>query len=83
MADWKWVGSMRDPFVFIDVAGRVLDGDLPAHSTVNFGLNLSIARVAPADLRFRVANAFDRHYSEVKGFPALGRSLSVGLTWNP
>lgn len=83
MADWKWVGSMRDPFVFIDAAGRVLDGDTPGHATLNFGLNLSIARWAPADLRFRLANALDREYFEVKGFPALGRALTVGLTWNP
>ena len=83
MADWKWVDSMLDPFVFIDVTGSVLDGDVPGHPTLNFGLNLSLARWAPADLRFRLANALDREYSEVKGFPALGRALTVGMTWTP
>jgi len=83
LADWWWSASMLDPFVFVDAEGRVQDGDTPERSAVDFGLNASLARWIPADLRLRLENALDRKYADVKGFPARGREFRVGLTVNP
>ena len=46
-------------------------------------MNASLSRWSPADVRLRVDKALDRLYSDVKGFPALGRAFRVGLTVNP
>ena len=83
LADFWWSASMLDPFVFVDADGRVLAGDTPERASLDLGLNASLTRWIPADLRLRVDNALDRRYSDVKGFPALGRSFRVGLTVNP
>jgi len=83
LADFWWSASMLDPFVFIDADGRILSGDTPERASLDLGLNASLKRWIPADLRFRVENALDRKYSDVKGFPALGRAFRVGLTVNP
>lgn len=82
-ADWWWAGSMRDPFVFVDAEGRVLDGDTPGRAVLDLGANISLTRWLPADLRLRVGNALDRKYFDVKGFPARARALTVGVTVNP
>lgn len=83
MADWWWSASMLDPFVFIDADGRVLDGDTPERSSLDLGLNASLKRWIPADVRLRLENALDRKYADVKGFPARGRAFRVGVTVNP
>jgi len=83
MADWWWTASMLDPFVFIDAEGRVLDGDTPERSSLDLGVNASLSRWIPADLRVRLENALDRKYADVKGFPAARRAFRVGLTVNP
>ena len=83
LADFWWSASMLDPFVFIDADGRILSGDTPERASLDLGLNASLKRWIPADLRFRVENTLDRKYSDVKGFPALGRAFRVGLTVNP
>ena len=83
LADFWWSASMLDPFVFIDADGRILSGDTPERASMDLGVNASLARFFPADLRVRVENALDRKYSDVKGFPALGRAFRVGLTVNP
>ena len=83
VADFWWSASMLDPFVFVDVDGHVLSGDTPERASLDLGANASLARWMPAELRLRVENALDRRYSDVKGFPALGREFRVGLTVNP
>ena len=83
VADFWWSASMLDPFVFVDADGRVLSGDTPERSSLDLGVNASLARWAPAELRLRVENALDRRFSDVKGFPALGREVRIGLTVNP
>jgi len=83
LADFWWSATMLDPFVFVDADGRVLSGDTPERASLDLGVNASLGRWIPADLRVRVVNALDRRYSDVKGFPALGREFRVGLTLNP
>ena len=83
LADFWWSASMLDPFVFVDADGKILAGDTPERASLDLGVNASLTRWIPADLRLRVENALDRKYSDVKGFPALGRSFRVGLTVNP
>jgi vitamin B12 transporter len=83
LADFWWSASMLDPFVFVDADGRILSGDTPERASLDLGVNASLARWIPADMRLRVENALDRRYSDVKGFPDLGRSFRVGLTVNP
>jgi vitamin B12 transporter len=83
VADFWWSASMLDPFVFVDADGRVLSGDTPERSSLDLGINASLARWAPVELRLRVENALDRQYADVKGFPTLGRAFRVGVTANP
>jgi vitamin B12 transporter len=83
IADWWWSASMLDPFVFVGADGRVLDGDTPERAALDLGVNASLARWIPADLRVRLENVLDRRYADVKGFPARGRAIRVGLTLNP
>jgi outer membrane cobalamin receptor len=83
LADFWWSASMLDPIVFVDADGRVLSGNTPERASLDLGVNASLARWIPADLRVRVDNALDRRYSDVKGFPVLGRSFRLGLTVNP
>jgi len=83
LADFWWSASMLDPFVFVDADGTVLSGDVPERASLDLGVNASLSRWVPADLRVRVENVLDRRYSDVKGFPALGRAFRVGLTVNP
>ena len=83
IADWWWSASMLDPFVFVDADGRVQDGDTPERAALDLGLNASLRRWVPAEVRFRLENALDRKYADVKGFPARGREFRMGLTVNP
>jgi len=83
VADFWWSASMLDPFVFVDADGHVLRGDTPERASLDLGVNASLARWIPAEIRLRVENALDRKYSDVKGFPALERAFRVGLAVNP
>src|SRR6267142_2337874 len=83
MADWWWTASMLDPFVFIDTDGHVLAGDTPERASLDLGVNASLSRWMPADLRLRLESALDRKFADVKGFPAARRAFRVGLTVNP
>jgi len=80
---WRWVDSVLDPFNFIDASGRVLDGDNPGYAALDLGALVTLRRWAPLELNARVSNVLDREYSEVKGFPALGRAATVGVTFTP
>jgi vitamin B12 transporter len=80
-AGLRWVDSTVDPFDFIDAGGRLLAGDTPGYASLDLGGAVSLARWVPAEARLRVSNALDREYSEVKGYPALGRTIMVGLAY--
>lgn len=77
-AGWRWSDSFRDPFNFVDVNGDYLDGDTPGYASADFGATVSPAKW-PIALRARLENAFDRRITEVKGLPARGRSLTLGI----
>jgi vitamin B12 transporter len=80
-ASLRWVDSMRDPFDFTAADGRRLEGDTPGYASLDLSAAASLARWIPAEARLRVVNALDRRYSEVKGYPAPGRTASVGLAY--
>jgi outer membrane receptor for ferrienterochelin and colicin len=82
LADWRWNGSFRDPFEFVDASGRLLRGDTPGYAALDVGATLAPARW-PVGLRARVDNALDRRISEVKGLPSRGRSLTLGVDFRP
>ncbi len=77
----RWVDSTVDPFDFTDARGRRLTGDTPGYAALDLGAVGSLARWVPAEARLRVMNALDRDYSEVKGYPAPGRTVMVGLAY--
>lgn len=77
-AGWRWSDSFRDPFDFVDVNGRYLDGDTPGYAATDLGVVVAPARW-PVALRARIDNAFDRRITEVKGLPARGRALTLGV----
>jgi vitamin B12 transporter len=77
---WRWVDPVRDPFDFVDVEGNALRGDTPGYAALDLGAIVSLTAWLPAKAIVRVMNALDRDYSEVKGFPAPGRAVTVGLT---
>jgi len=76
-----WSDSMVDPFAFVDTDGRFRSGDTPAYTALDLGAAASLGRWIPAEARVRVGNALDRRYEEVKGFPAPGRWVTVGLAY--
>jgi outer membrane receptor protein involved in Fe transport len=80
-ASLRWVDSMLDPFDFVAPDGRMLDGDNPGYACLDLGVMAALAHWIPAEARVRVVNALDRDYSEVKGYPALGRTVIVGLSY--
>jgi outer membrane receptor protein involved in Fe transport len=82
-AAWRWVDPVGDPFTFVDLEGRLLSGDTPGYAALDLGATLPLPRGMPATARLHVANVLDRAYSEVKGYPAQGRAVSVGLTVRP
>jgi vitamin B12 transporter len=79
-AAWRWVDSVLDPFDFVAADGRLLAGPTPGYAVLDLGGSLSLSRYAPVELSLRVDNALDRAYSEVKGYPARGRALTLGLS---
>jgi vitamin B12 transporter len=80
-ASLRWVDSMLDPFDFVASDGRTLDGDNPGYASLDLGVMAALAHWIPAEARVRVVNALDRDYSEVKGYPAPGRTVIVGLSY--
>ncbi len=82
-ATWRWVTATRDPFAFVDESGRLLSGDTPGYATLEIGASVPLPRRIPASAQVRLSNVLDRAYSEVRGFPAQGRALTVGLTLRP
>lgn len=82
-AAWRWTDSLLDPFTFVDLSGRLLSGDTPGYAALDLGATLPLPRSIPVAARVRVSNALDRAYSEVKGYPAEGRAITVGLTVRP
>ncbi len=82
-AAWRWSDSMLDPFTFVGLDGRLLSGDTPGYAALDLGATLPLPRGVPATAQVRVSNALDRAYSEVKGYPAEGRAVTVGLTVRP
>jgi vitamin B12 transporter len=79
---WRWSDSFRDPFDFVDVSGRYLDGDTPGYAALDLGAAITPPRW-PVALHVRLDNALDRGILEVKGLPARGRAFSVGLDVTP
>jgi len=79
---WRWSDSFRDPFNFVGVSGRFLDGDTPGYAALDIGAAVTPARW-PVALHLRLDNALDRDIAEVKGLPARGRAFSVGLDVTP
>ena len=80
-ASLQWTDSMRDPFDFVDTEGRFLNGDTPGYASLDLGATASLARWIPAEARVRLTNALDRRYQEVKGYPAPGRRITVGIAY--
>lgn len=78
----RWTDSMADPFDFMDAPGRLLQGDTPGWTALDVGATASLARWVPVEARLRVTNALDRRYQEVKGYPAPGRRITVGLAYS-
>ncbi|HSQ59149.1 MAG TPA: TonB-dependent receptor [Acidobacteriota bacterium] len=81
-AAWRWSDSFHDPFDFVDAGGRYLDGDTPGYAALDLAAALKPARW-PFGVRVRVENALDREITEVKGLPARGRLLALGLELLP
>jgi vitamin B12 transporter len=79
---WRWNDSYHDPFDFVDVNGRYLNGDTPGYAALDVGAVVSPS-AWPATVRIRLDNALDRDIAEVKGLPARGRALSIGIELNP
>jgi len=77
----RWVDSMLDPFDFVDAQGRFLTGDTPGYASLDLGVVAALSRWIPAEARFRVLNALDRDYAEVKGYEAPGRTVVLGLAY--
>jgi outer membrane cobalamin receptor len=87
-ADLGFVRSRASAFLQIGSRGRVLDvepsygtyGGLfwnPGYLVVHAGAGLKIA--GGVELVARVINLFDRKYEETLGFPALGRTITIGV----
>ncbi|HUK11692.1 MAG TPA: TonB-dependent receptor [Thermoanaerobaculaceae bacterium] len=71
-ASLVWVGARTDadPLTFADVRQ-------PGFATVNLAAKVPLASRFSA--RLRIENAADRSYEEVRGYPAPGRRVMVGL----
>jgi outer membrane cobalamin receptor len=81
-----WAGARGSAFVTVDGRGAMADLEPnvastvltnPGYATVTVGG--SIRFVHGFEVYGRVSNAFDRSYEEVLGYPALGRTASVGI----
>jgi outer membrane cobalamin receptor len=83
-----WTATRGSAFLSVNGRGRMLDldpsfgafgglFDAPGYATVAAGGSWRLAR--GIDLTARVSNLFDREYEEALGFPALGRTVIVGV----
>lgn len=86
--DAAWQRDAVNLFLTAGARGRTLDidpslgafgglYDNPGFLSMDAGGSLRVVR--GVELFGRVTNLFDRSYEEVLGFPAMGRSLSVGV----
>jgi outer membrane cobalamin receptor len=84
--DVRWSRSRASAFVSLSGRGAMLDlepnfasrlYDNPGFVTGTIGGSLRLAGAIA--IYGRVANAFDREYEDVLGFPARGRSASMGV----
>ncbi len=78
---WRWNDSFRDPFDFVDVNGRFLDGDTPGYAALDIGAVVTPSRW-PVALHLRIDNVLDRDIIEVKGLPSRGRILALGVDFS-
>ncbi len=79
--DFKFKGERDDVQVFPDFSSaRVV---LPSYWKTDFGVTLPLLQFAdsPGDVAvvFRGENIFNRYYTEIAGFPSVGRSFFAGL----
>jgi outer membrane receptor protein involved in Fe transport len=83
-----WTATRGSAFFSVNGRGRMLDldpsfgafgglFDAPGYATVAAGGSWRLVR--GIDLTARISNLFDREYEEALGFPALGRSVIVGV----
>jgi outer membrane cobalamin receptor len=89
MAEVTWTGARAGAFVVVNGRGRMRDiepnygaiyGGLftnPSYATVTVGGSTKIGR--SVEVFGRATNLFDRLYEDTYGFPALGRSVTVGV----
>jgi outer membrane cobalamin receptor len=89
-ADLTFVGSRVDAFVRLTARGETLDVDptlgafggtlkAPGYLVGDAGVTVRPFGRAAHAVFLRVTNVGDRQYEEALGFPALGRSVIVGL----
>ena len=79
--DFKFKGKRDDIQFFPDFStARVV---LPSYWKTDFGITLPLLRFADSSgdvaIVFRGENLFNRNYTEIAGFPSVGRSLFAGL----
>ncbi len=84
--DVRWSDGRASAFVSIAGRGSVLDLEPNFASSlyenagfVNTTIGASLRVHRAIEVFGRVTNAFDRRYEEIFGFPALGRSASIGV----
>jgi outer membrane cobalamin receptor len=84
--DIRWAASRASAFVAMSGRGSMLDLEPNFASAlydndgfVTTTIGGSVRLHGAFDLYGRVSNAFDSDYEDVFGFPALGRSLSIGV----
>lgn len=93
-APLPWVGG-RGGVTFTQVGSRV-DQDfrswpsvrvtLPSYVTTDVDVQVPLPakrNATPAHVTVRVENARDQVFSTIVGFPGAGRTLHLGLRWNP
>ncbi len=77
----RWMGSRADADFSVFPATRV---ELPAHALVDAGLTLHpFARHAAMNataIELQVRNVFDADYEMAYGFPAMGRTVVIGVS---
>jgi vitamin B12 transporter len=77
---WSYTGARDDLDFAADWQGEGVR--LDAHSTVDVGLRLDVGTVGalgPVGLTARVRNLLDARYEEIRGFPAGGRGMYLGV----
>jgi outer membrane cobalamin receptor len=81
-----WTRARGNAFVSVGGRGDVADLEPnnassiftnPAYATVALGGAITLRR--QFEVYVRIQNALDRQYEEVLGYPALGRTASVGI----